>query len=50
MCQRLTLCSGAHVGESVLIALTITTDSLVGLTEKRADMHLLHYIPAHVKR
>lgn len=42
VCQQLTLCCGAHVGESVLIALTITTDCLVGLREKKADMHLLY--------
>ncbi len=45
--QQLTLCCGAHVGESVLIALTITVDCLVGLRE--GGQICTFYIPAHIK-
>lgn len=41
-CEQLTLCRGAHVGESVLIALTITVDCLVGLRERGQIRFLLH--------
>lgn len=45
--QQLTLCCGAHAGESVLIALAITIDCLVGLRE--GGQICTFHIPAHIK-
>lgn len=39
---KLTLCRGAHTGESALIALGVTVDGLVGLKENKPNTHLRH--------